>query len=163
MSIEKNDIKINLPSIEEQKAIAKKLDIYNQEIELARSVVMEAVLNHVPQDEKRISNFFIEFLKTKLDYSESNLIKGYKIENSTIDLLIVNNAKINISPLAIVEFKTGVVGFDLSINQFMEFRNLFSTKNLPCFLFNGIELFVLQSYGWQKISITDFPKIDQLK
>lgn len=163
MSIEKKDIKINLPSIEEQKAIAKKLDIYNQEIELARNVVMESILNHVPQDEKRISNFFIEFLKTKLDYSESNLIKWYKIENSSIDLLIADHTKINISPLAIVEFKTGVEVFKQNIQRLRDFRNYFNQQTLPCFLFNGIELFVLQSYGWQKISIVDFPKIDKLK
>ncbi len=163
MSIEKNDIKINLPSIEEQKSIAEKLDIYNQEIELARKAVMESVLNQVPQDEKSISIFFSKFLQTKLGYPESNLINGYKIENSTIDLLIADNTKINISPLAIVEFKTGVGGYDQFINGFMDFRNHFNQQTLPCFLFNGIELFVLQSYGWQKISITDFPKIDKLK
>ncbi len=163
MSIEKNDIKIKLPSIEEQKTITEKLDIYNQEIELARKDVIESVLNHVPQDEKRISNFFIEFLQTKLGYSESKLIKGYKIENSSIDLLIADHTKINISPLAIVEFKTGVVGFKQNIQRLKDFRNHFNLQTLPCFLFNGIELFVLQSYGWQKILIVDFPKIEQFK
>jgi hypothetical protein len=123
MSIEKKDIKINLPSIEEQKAIAEKLDIYNNDIELARKVVIESVLNHVPQDEKRISNFFTEFLQTKLGYSESNLINGYKIENSSIDLLIADHTKINIFPLAIVEFKTGAEDFGQNIQRLKDFRN----------------------------------------
>jgi hypothetical protein len=152
-----------LHAIEEQKIIADRLDIYIKEIELAKIVVLESILNHVPQDEKRISNFFIEFLKTKLDYSESNLIKGYKIENSSIDLLIADHTKINISPFAIVEFKTGVEVFKQNIQRLKDFRNYFNQETLPCFLFNGIELFVLQSYGWQKISIVDFPKIDKLK
>ena len=163
MGTNKNDLKIQLPSIGEQKSIANKLDIYNQQIELETKVVMESILNQVPQDERSISNFFIKFLQTNLDYPESNLINGYKTENSKIDLLIADNTKINISPLAVVEFKTRDVGFDQSINRFLDFRNLFTRKNLPCFLFNGIELFVLQSYGLQKISIIDFPKIDKLK
>jgi hypothetical protein len=39
MNSVKKDIKIKLPSIEVQKTITEKLDIYNQEIELARKWV----------------------------------------------------------------------------------------------------------------------------
>jgi hypothetical protein len=116
------------------------------------------------KNEKDVQAEFINFLITNLDFKSENLVIEKKIENSTIDLLIVDNTKINISQLAIVEFKSHeiIVGQD-TISQMNKYRNLLNNQTIPCFLFNGIELFVLQSYGWQKISITDFPKIDQLK
>ena len=164
MSIEKKDIKINLPSIEEQKAIAEKLDIYNQQNELARKWVLNNLINGKMKNEKDIQVEFINFLITNLDFKSENLVIEKKIGNSTIDLLIFDNTKINVSSLAIVEFKSHeiIIGQD-TISQMNKYRDLLNNQNIPCFIFNGIELFVLQSYGWQKISITDFPKIDQLK
>jgi len=164
MSFEKNDIKISLPSIEEQKSITEKLDIYNQEIELSRKWFLKNLINDNMKNEKDVQNEFINFLINNLDFKSENLVIEKKIENSTIDLLIVDNTKTNISQLAIVEFKSHeiIVGQD-TISQMNKYRNLLNNQTIPCFLFNGIELFVLQSYGWQKISITDFPKIDQLK
>jgi hypothetical protein len=164
MNSVKNGIKINLPSIEEQKTIAEKLDIYNHEIELARKWVLNNLINDKMKNEKDVQAEFINFLITNLDFKSENLVVEKKIENSTIDLLIVDNTEINISQLAIVEFKSHeiIVGQD-TVSQMNKYRNLLNNQTIPCFLFNGIELFVLQSYGWQKISITDFPKIDQLK
>jgi|LakMenE18May11ns_1017448.scaffolds.fasta_scaffold9679264_2 hypothetical protein len=164
MSIEKNDIKIKLPSIEEQKTITEKLDIYNQEIELARKWVLNNLINDKMKNEKDVQAEFINFLITNLDFKSENIVLEKKIENSKIDLLIVDNNKIKVSSLAIVEFKSHeiILGQD-TISQMNKYRNLLNNQTIPCFLFNGIELFVLQSYGWQKISITDFPKIDQLK
>jgi hypothetical protein len=52
---------------------------------------------------------------------------------------------------------------NLALKNVREYQNQFSNPNIPSFLFNGIDLFVLLSYGWQKISIIDFPKIDKLK
>jgi hypothetical protein len=164
MSIENNDIKINLPSIEEQKSIAEKLDIYNQEIELSRKWFLNNLINDNMKNEKGIQTEFINFLINNLDFKSENIVIEKKIESSIIDLLIVDNTKINISLLAIVEFKSHeiIIGQD-TISQMNKYRDLLNNQNIPCFIFNGIELFVLQSYGWQKISMTDFPKIDQLK
>jgi hypothetical protein len=164
MNSVKNGIKIDLPSIEEQKTIAEKLDIYNQEIELARKWVLNNLINDKMKNEKDVQAEFINFLITNLDFKSENIVLEKKIENSKIDLLIVDNNKINVSSLAIVEFKSHeiILGQD-TISQMNKYRNLLNNQTIPCFLFNGIELFVLQSYGWQKISITDFPKIDQLK
>lgn len=164
MSYEKNDIKIKLPSIEVQKSIADKLDIYNQEIELARKWFLNNLINDKMKNEKDIQTEFINFLINNLDFKSENIVIEKKIESSIIDLLIVDNTNINISLLAIVEFKSHdiIIGQD-TISQMNKYRNLLNNQTIPCFLFNGVDLFVLQSYGWQKISIIDFPKIDKLK
>ena len=156
--------KINLPSIEEQKSIAEKLDIYNQEIELARNWFLNNIINDNMKNEKGVQAEFINFLITNLGYKSENLVIEKKIESSIIDLLIVINENGTISPKAIVEFKSHeiTIGHE-TIYQMNKYRSLLNSQSIPCFLFNGIELFVLQSYGWQKISIIDFPKIDKLK
>ena len=62
MNSVKNGIKINLPSIEEQKTIAEKLDIYNHEIELARKWVLNNLINDKMKNEKDVQAEFINFL-----------------------------------------------------------------------------------------------------
>jgi hypothetical protein len=154
---------INFPSIEDQRVIAHKLDIYFNEVELEKKAVLESALNQTTQNENSLSYWFVGYLINHLDYTESNIIKEYKIENSRIDLLLVDNDKIAFSPIAIVEFMVIADDNNLALKNIREYQNQFSNPNIPCFLFNGIDLFVLQSYGWQKISIIDFPKIEQLK
>jgi hypothetical protein len=68
-----------------------------------------------------------------------------------------------LSPIAIVEFMVNTDDNDLALKNVREYQKQFRNPSIPCFLFNGIDLFVLQSYGWQKISIIDFPKIGKLK
>lgn len=158
-----NDIQINLPLIEEQRAIANRLETYNNDIELEKKLVLESVFNQTHQNENSLSQWFFGYLINQLGYSESNIIKEYKIENASIDLLLVDNDKIAFSPIAIVEFINHSDDSDLALKHVLEYQNQLSYPNIPCFLFNGIDLFVLQSYGWQKISILDFPKSDKLK
>jgi len=159
----KNDIQINFPSIEEQRVIANKLDIYINEVELEKKAVLESALNQTTQNENSLSHWFVGYLINHLDYTESNIIKEYKIENARIDLLLVDNEKIAFSPIAIVEFVEIAGDNNLALKNVREYQNQFNNSNIPSFLFNGIDLFVLLSYGWQKISTIDFPKIDKLK
>ena len=161
MNNDKNELSINLPTIDKQIELTKKLDVYFYEVELAKKAVLESVFNHTPQNENSLSRWFVGYLINHLGYTEPNIIKEYKIENARIDLLLVDNHKIAFSPIAIVEFINHSDNSDLALKQ--EYQNHLSNPNIPCFLFNGIDLFVLQSYGWQKISIIDFPKIDKLK
>jgi len=159
----KNNLSINLPTIDKQIELTKKLDIYFNEVELAKKAVLESVFNQKLQNENSLSQWFVGYLTNHLGYTESNILKEYKIENARIDLLLVDNHKIAFSPIAIVEFLNHLEDSDLALKYVHEYQNQLSNPNIPCFLFNGIDLFVLQSYGWQKISITDFPKIDKLK
>lgn len=159
----KNDIQINFPSIEDQRVIANKLDIYFNEVELAKKAVLESVFNQNQQNENSFFKWFEGYLINHLGYTESNILKEYKIENAIIDLLLVDNHKVAFSPIAIVEFINHSDDSDLTLKHVLEYQNHLNNPNIPCFLFNGIDLFVLQSYGWQKISIIDFPQIDKLK
>ena len=164
MNSGRNDIKLNLPSVEEQKLLIDKLDIYSQEIELVRKWVLSNLINNNMKNEKSVQIEFINFLIDNLDFKSENLVIEKKVENSVIDLMIVDNENGAISPIAIVEFKSHeiIIGEE-TIYQINKYRNLLNNQSLPCFLFNGIELFVLESYGWQKISIIDFPRIQKLK
>jgi hypothetical protein len=158
-----NGFNINFPSIEHQRVITNRLDIYFNKVELEKKAVLESVLNQTTQNENSLSHWFVGYLINQLDYPESSFIKEYKIENARIDLLLVDNDKIAFSPIAIVEFMEIAGDNNLALKNVREYQNQFSNPNIPSFLFNGIDLFVLQSYGWQKISIIDFPKIDKLK
>jgi hypothetical protein len=155
--------KINLPSVEEQRDIANRLETYNKQVELEKKLILESVFNRTTQNENSFFKWFEGYLINHLGYTESNILKDYKIENARIDLLLVDNHKIAFSPIAIVEFINHSDDSDLALKHVLEYQNHLNNPNIPCFLFNGIELFVLQSYGWQKISIIDFPQIDKLK
>jgi hypothetical protein len=85
MSLNKNDIKITLPSIEVQRVIANRLETYNKEIELEKNLVLESVFSQNAQNENSLSHWFVGYLINHLDYTESNIIKEYKIENARID------------------------------------------------------------------------------
>ena len=76
---------------------------------------------------------------------------------------MVDNDKTSFSPIAIIEFINNKDNNSIARKNVLKYLSQLSNPNIPFFLFNGIELFVLQSYGWQKISIIDFPQIDKLK
>ena len=90
----KNNLSINLPTIDKQIELTKKLDIYFNEVELAKKAVLESVFNQKLQNENSLSQWFVGYLTNHLGYTESNILKEYKIENARIDLLLVDNHKI---------------------------------------------------------------------
>ena len=155
--------KINLPSVEEQRDIANRLETYNKQVELEKKLILESVFNRTTQNENSLSQWFEGYLINHIGYSESHILKEYKIENAIIDLLLVDNDKIAFSPIAIIEFIDNKDNNSIARKNVLKYLSQLSNPNIPFFLFNGIELFVLQSYGWQKISIIDFPQIDKLK
>ena len=163
MNNDKNELSINVPTIDKQIDLTKKLDVYFNEVELAKKAVLESVFSQKQQNENSLTHWFAAYLTNHLGYTESNIIKEYKIENARIDLLLVYNDKITFSPIAIVEFMVNTDDNDLALKNVREYQKQFRNPSIPCFLFNGFDLFVLQAYGWQKISIIDFPQIDKLK
>jgi hypothetical protein len=113
--------------------------------------------------EQEIKSQFANFLINNLGYESKNLVFEKKIENTTIDLLIIDSEQNLSSTLAIVEFRNSVKDMENAIKQFRYYESLLNIPNIPCFLLNGIDLFVLQSYGWQRIAFIDFPRIEKLK
>lgn len=148
-----NDIQINLPLIEEQRTITNRLETYYNDIELEKKLVLESIFNQTHQNENSLSQWFFGYLINQLGYTESNIIKEYKIENASIDLLLVDNDKIAFSPIAIVEFINHSDDSDWALKHVLEYQNQLSYPNIPCFLFNGIDLFVCFTIIWMAKNI----------
>jgi hypothetical protein len=114
-------------------------------------------------NEQEIRNKFIEYLKNNLGYTQENLLIEKRIDNKIIDLLIIDPASIEISYKALVEFKSITGDRDSAEAQVIKYKELLGINNLPCFLVYSEEIYVLQTYGWQLISLQDFPNLEKLK
>jgi hypothetical protein len=109
--------------------------------------------------EHEVVQQFKSYLKNNLNYQENNFELEKRIGGKVIDLLIQNNSK----TLALVEFKSSVADLNGSEIQVKSYLNLIENINTPAFLVAGNEnIYVLQSYGWQQISISNFPTLEKL-
>ena len=107
-------------------------------------------------------NWFINFLKRNCNFVDDNFLIEKRINDKIIDLIIVNRLTNNIKPLAIIEFKKPGSDFNSAQKQVENYLNLLKENNLPSFLIHGNELFILLSYGWQRLEFNDFPKLEKL-
>jgi hypothetical protein len=111
-------------------------------------------------NEQEVRHQFLSYLKSKLNYQDNNLVLEKKIGQKVIDLLIQDNSK----ALALVEFKGNVSDLDGVESQVRDYLALIENVNCPAFLVAGNEyIYTLLSYGWQQISIDNFPTIETLK
>ena len=110
--------------------------------------------------EQEIRHQFISYLKSKLNYQDNNLVLEKRIGAKVIDLLIQDNSK----TLALVEFKGNEPDLDGAESQVRDYLALVENDSCPAFLVTGNDyIYTLLSYGWQQISIDNFPTIETLK
>jgi len=104
---------------------------------------------------------FILYLEANLNYKKNNFDYEVRIENKIIDLAIIDKEKI----IAIVEFKSWLPDFQNTENQVRNYLSLIKNENCPAFLIYGSDgdIFLLQSYGWQKIELQNFPTFETLR
>lgn len=111
-------------------------------------------------NEQEVRHQFISYLKSKLNYQDNNLVLEKRIGAKVIDLLIQDNSK----TLALVEFKGNVSDLDGAESQVRDYLDLIENANCPAFLVAGNDyIYTLLSYGWQQISIDNFPSLNILR
>jgi hypothetical protein len=111
-------------------------------------------------NEQEVKHQFLSYLKSKLNYQDNNLVLEKRIGQKVIDLLIQDNSK----TLALVEFKDNASYLDGAEGQVRDYLALVENANCPAFLVAGNDyIYTLLSYGWQQISIDNFPTIETLK
>ena len=103
---------------------------------------------------------FVTYLKTKLNYKDENLVLGKNIGGKAIDLIIQENEKI----IAIVEFKGTAVTLENVEVQVKSYITLLNNETCHAFFVSwNEEIFILESYGWQKIELQNFPTFETLR
>jgi hypothetical protein len=107
--------------------------------------------------------WFVDILKSSLGYKDENFVFEKKFGDALIDLLIIDNECFDIYPLALVEFRAPYKEMDPTVAQVKKYQSLMERPDLPAFLVHGNEVYVLQSYGWQKIDMQYFPRVERLK
>lgn len=50
-----------------------------------------------------------------------------------------------------------------ALPQVKKYLEAIGNATLPAFLVHNLDVYVLQSYGWQKFDIKDFPKLQKLQ
>ena len=110
--------------------------------------------------EQEVRHQFLSYLKSKLNYPDNNLVLEKRIGQKVIDLLIQDNSK----TLALVEFKCNGTDLDGAESQVRDYLDLIENDSCPLFLVAGNDnIYILQGYGWQQISIDNFPTIETFK
>ncbi len=122
--------------------------------------LQELVLNFIKPD-------FTGFLKANLDYQDNNFEflnyknpHGYEdeIDINIADMLIKQNDHI----IAVVKFK-GLENFEVTESNIRIYLNYIENKKCPTFLVcDNDDIYILQSYGWQKIELQNFPSLKTL-
>jgi hypothetical protein len=111
---------------------------------------------------------FTGFLKANLDYHENNFeFLNYKNPNGYEDEIDINVADIlikdNDNVIAIVIFKRWE-SFEEAEALTRIYLKSIKNENCPAFLIPYMdEIFILESYGWQKIEIKNFPTFATLR
>lgn len=111
---------------------------------------------------------FTGFLKANLDYQENNFeFLNYKnrdgfeeeIDINIADMLIKDNGNL----IAIVQFKRWESFQDTEELTRIYLKSI-QNEDCPAFLIPSIdEIFILVSYGWQKIDLQNFPSFETLR
>jgi hypothetical protein len=114
------------------------------------------------KNEKELIKLFIEYLKNNLGYSDDNFIAEKRINNSIIDLLIIDSNSSTQSAKAIIEFKNNTNIGSSTTDQVMRYRAIIGNHKLPCFIVQDQDVYVLESYGWKRILINEFPSKEKL-
>ena len=111
---------------------------------------------------------FTGFLKANLDYHDNNFeFLNYKNPNGYEDEIDINVADILIKDnnhiIAIVIFKRWE-SFQVTEALTRIYLKSIQNEDCPAFLLPSIdEIFILQSYGWQKIELKNFPTFGTLR
>jgi hypothetical protein len=111
---------------------------------------------------------FTGFLKANLDYHDNNFeFLNYKNPGGYEDEIDINVADIlikdNDNVIAIVKFK-GMESFQDTETVLRIYLKSIKNENCPAFLIPYMdEIFILESYGWQKIEIKNFPTFETLR
>lgn len=105
---------------------------------------------------------FRNYLIQNLGYSDTNLVIEKRIDNIIVDLLIIDNTSLDFKPIAIIEFKEEHATIDSTLSQIKKMAEVLKNPNIPAFLVHGQNVYVLQSYGLQKIDLIDFPNLEKL-
>lgn len=113
--------------------------------------------------ETEIVQWFTNYLIQKLGYSDANLISEKRIDKIVIDLLLIDNTSLEFNPIAIIEFKEAGATINDVLFQIKKMTEVLKKPNIPAFLVHGQNVYVLQTYGWQKIDLIDFPNLEKLK
>jgi hypothetical protein len=111
---------------------------------------------------------FTGFLKANLDYNDNNFeFLNYNILGSSDDEIDINVPDIllkdNDNLIAIVLFKRWE-SFEETEALTRIYLKSIKNENCPAFLIPYMdEIFILESYGWQKIELQNFPTFETLR
>ena len=107
--------------------------------------------------------WFVDILKSSFGYSDGNFVFEKKFDGVLLDLLIIDDECFDFCPLALIEFRGPEKEIEPTVAQVKKYQSLMERPDLPAFLVHGNEVYVLQSYGWQKIDIHCFPRFERLR